>query len=70
MDDIVADFVAVCRPFEVAYKLPDNICRRAVCDSNKRKLRKEAVEEEGEEQEEGVAEQQPWKRFNFIFYSK
>lgn len=25
MDDIVADFVAVCRPFEVAYKLPDNI---------------------------------------------
>lgn len=25
MDDIVTDFAAVCRPFEVAYKLPDNI---------------------------------------------
>lgn len=25
MDDIVADFAAVCRPFEVAYKLANNI---------------------------------------------
>lgn len=66
MDDIVADFVAVCRPFEVAYKLPDNIADALSATATRGSSATWRRKEEGE----GKAEQQPWQRFNFIFYSK
>lgn len=78
MDDIVADFAAVCRPFEVAYKLANNIAVAAALsvtaaagrNNKQRRKRRRRSRRQRRGRKQNNKQRNAAQRFNFIFYSK